>query len=126
MPLLLKLHAVVQSRLVDNGECDVTDLLHGEHSWLLESFGLKVRHIFGTVTFHSAHPGDVFALNLDVPYIVIQISLLITEGEVTVVEQALLGLLGMVIIDLCLYLVDSGDLVLKRFATGIQLLDFIH
>ena len=84
MSVLLKLHAVIERGLVKTGECDVTDLLHGEHPGLLESFGLEVFHILSTVTFHSTHPGHVVAFDLNIPNIVIQVSLLVTvtEGEV--------------------------------------------
>ena len=85
MSLLLQFDSVVQSGLVETRIGHVTDLLHGEHSGLLESFCLKVLHILGIVTFHSTHPWHISALHYNISHIVVIISKVftLTEGEVS-------------------------------------------
>ena len=85
MSLLLKFDSIIQSRLVEARIGHVSDLLHGEHSGLLESFRLEVLHVLRIVTFHSTHPWHISALHYNISHIVVIISKVftLTEGEVS-------------------------------------------
>ena len=43
--VLCCLHAVIQSRLIYEGESNVADLLHGEHAWLSEPILIHIVHV---------------------------------------------------------------------------------
>ena len=119
MALLVSSHPQSQRGVVEAGEEHVSDLLHGEHPWLLESFGLQVVQI--------ADPG-CFARRTAV-FVIVVLSFLHgplhfrVKVEVTFSQQALLRFLLTLSLLFRLSLYNISYLCLQRVAPVAQIIN---
>jgi len=94
--------------LVQDGERDVADLLHREHSWLFETIRLQILKIFRFDHLAGAEHGHFTIFNRVFSYI--SLNLLLFIIEVLLGKKRFFSEFCMILIDFRLLVLDRNDL----------------